>query len=263
MSNSDRPRLGLVVPMANEAATVEVFLDQVLAELTAADRVFCVVDTVSTDDTAKLVQAAGERDGRVSFVWAPENTCVVDAYLRGYREALAANCRWILEMDGGMSHDPAMIPRFIEAMEQGHDFAAGSRFCPDGGYEGRWTRWLLSYGGSKLANLVLGSRMSDMTSGYECFTHAALSFVLEQGVRSRAHFFQTEIRFMLHPWRWVEVPIRYAAPSNAVGGGTVWESLCNLRGLRRRRRALLERSKQVAQDSRRDHDDSDTDAERA
>lgn len=262
MNQSNQPRLGVVIPMANEAATVEAFLDQVLAELASEDRVFAVVDNVSTDDTADRVRAIKSKDARVQLVWAPENQCVVDAYFRGYRAALDADCRWILEMDGGFSHEPSRIGLFIDAMQRGYDFAAGSRFCQGGRYKGRFTRWMLSRGGSLLANIILGSRMSDMTSGFECFTHDALAFVVEQGVESRGHFFQTEIRFMLGPWRWTQVPIHYAAPSHSVGGGTVLESLRNLWRLRGRRRALLERSRQVAQDSRRHHDDSAADPQR-
>ena len=104
---------------------------------------------------------------------------------------------WILEMDGGYSHNPAEIPRFIEAMERGVDFVAGSRFTTGGKYNGRWSRYFLSRISSIVANLVLGTRMSDMTSGFECFSRKAMQYVVKQGVRSRAHFFQTEIRFML------------------------------------------------------------------
>lgn len=261
MSDDMQRRLGVVIPMANEAATAEAFLHQVLAQLGEDDRVFCVVDHISQDNTADLVGACEKHDSRVKLVFAPENQCVVDAYFRGYREALAANCRWVLEMDSGFSHEPIRIPLFIKAMQEGYDFAAGSRFCKSGHYQGRLTRWLLSWGGSLMANLLLGSRMSDMTSGFECFTHEALSFVVEQGVESRGHFFQTEIRFMLAPWRWTEVPIHYAAPGSGVGSGTVFESLKNLWRLRRIRRALLERSKQVAQSCRRHHHDSAADAQ--
>jgi dolichol-phosphate mannosyltransferase len=67
--------------------------------------------------------------------------------------------------------------------------------------------------------------MKDMTSGFECFTHRALSHIVARGVESRAHFFQTEIRCMLRDWRWVEIPIGYANPSESVGNENVREAL--------------------------------------
>ena len=221
-------RLGVIIPLGNEGETIEQLLVDILAQLDANDRVFCVLDKVSKDQTRALVQQAARNHRQVIEVWAPENRCVVDAYFCGYRQALAAGCQWILEMDGGYSHDPKEIPKFIRAMDKGVDFAAGSRFVTEGHYSGVWHRNFLSKGGSVLANLLLGTRMQDMTSGFECFSRKAMEYVVEQGVQSRAHFFQTEIRYMLRDWNWVEVPIHYSCPSNSVGGSTVMESIRNL-----------------------------------
>jgi len=227
-SDSTRPKLGVAVPLANEGATVADFLQRVVRQLAAGDRVFCVVDRASTDDTRSKVEAASRDDGRIVLVWAPENTCVVDAYFQGYRAALEANCEWILEMDGGLSHLPEEIPRFVAAMESGVDFAAGSRFVAQGSFRGTWRRRLVSWGGTRLVNLMLATRMRDMTSGFECFTRTAMEVVVRKGVRSRAHFFQTEIRYMLRDCEWVEVPITYSCPSNRLGGAPIREALRNL-----------------------------------
>src|SRR5262249_29847334 len=99
-------RLGVVVPLANEESTIDDFTARVLAQLGRDDRLFCVVDNASRDSTRDRVERHGRRDGRVCLVWAPENRCVVDAYFRGYRAALDAGSRWVLEMDGGLSHLP-------------------------------------------------------------------------------------------------------------------------------------------------------------
>jgi dolichol-phosphate mannosyltransferase len=223
-------RLAVAVPLANEEDIIEQFLGRVTAQLGPTDRVFCVLDGVCRDRTRERVTEYGRRDPRVVLVWAPENRCVVDAYFRGYREAVASGAEWILEMDGGFSHEPEQIPQFIRAMEQGYEFAGGSRFVPGGTHTGSLRRWLISWGGTLLANLLLGTRMRDMTSGFECFSRAALAKVLERGVNSRAHFFQTEIRLMMHEVRWTELPIRYTNPSKSVGSsslrdafGTLWK----------------------------------------
>ncbi len=231
------PPLGVVIPLANEGASVDELLRRVLAQLSRRDRVFCVVDRASRDDTLGRVREASGIDSRIVPVWAPENRCVVDAYFRGYREALDAGCGWILEMDGGLSHLPEEIPRFLEAMETGVDFAAGSRFVPGGRYRGRWPRYVLSRGGTLIVNLLLGTRMRDMTSGFECFTARALRHVLSAGVRSRRHFFQTEIRVLLHGFSWAEVPITYRNPSRRAGLESVREAFRTLWWLRGRARA--------------------------
>lgn len=218
------PRLGVVIPLANEESTLRELLRRVLAQLEDHDRLFCVLDGVSRDRTLEQVREIASSDPRVMVILAPENRCVVDAYFRGYREALANGCKWILEMDGGFTHCPEDIPKFLVALGKGFDFAAGSRFIRGGTYRGRCSRWLLSRGGSVLANLLLGTRMKDMTGGFEAFSRRALSCVVERGVRSRAHFFQTEIRYLMHEWSWVEIPIHYDNPDKGIGLGPVLES---------------------------------------
>lgn len=235
----DRPKLGVAAPLANEEATIDVFLDRVTAQLDGDDRVFCVLDNVSRDATRQRIERRAALDDRVRLVWAPQNRCVVDAYFAGYRAALDDGCHWILEMDGGLSHLPEEIPRFIAAMNTGVDFAAGSRFVEGSQLSTTLYRYLLSRGGTWLANALVGTRMRDMTSGFECFTRDALIAVVEQGVRSRANFFQTEIRALMHEWNWVEVPITYRSPSGRVGGETVSDALSNLWKLRGDMRARI------------------------
>lgn len=229
-------RLAVVVPLANEQDVVVAFLDRVTAQLGANDRVFCVLDRACRDRTRDLVAEYGARDPRVVLVWAPENRCVVDAYFRGYRAAMDSGATWILEMDGGFSHEPERIPAFVRAMEQGYEFAGGSRFVAGGAHQGSAWRRLVSWGGTVLANALLGTKMRDMTSGFECFTRGALARVLDAGVMSRAHFFQTEIRLMMHELRWTEIPIRYANPSASLGTASLRDALATLWELRRRRR---------------------------
>lgn len=230
-------RMAIVTPLANEEEIVPEFLSRVMAQISQRDRVLCIVDNASKDGTRSAVEKfSAEVDTRAICIWAPENRCVVDAYFRGYRAALALGAEWILEMDGGFSHLPEEIPRFVEAMGNGAEFAAGSRFMRGSNYHSsRLGRWLTSRGGTILANLMLGTRMKDMTSGFECFSRPALEAVLATGVRSKAHFFQTEIRYMMHQFKWVEVPISYSCPSKSLGGDSIQDALKCLWALRRQR----------------------------
>lgn len=219
------------MPLANEEATAEDLIDAVLAQLTARDRLYCVLDNASTDNTRQIVSSHG--DPRVIVVWEPGNACISDAYFAGYRAALDSDAGWILEMDGGFSHRPEQIPRFLNAMATGVDFAAGSRFMSGSRIDVPYNRYILSKGGTLLANLLLGTKMTDMTSGFECFSRDALRYIVSTGVLSRAHFFQTEIRYHMHGWQWVEVPISYANDKPRVGSSPVVESLRNLWRLRK------------------------------
>ncbi|MBF0143928.1 MAG: glycosyltransferase [Magnetococcales bacterium] len=230
--------LGIVTPMANERETAVRFVREVIDRCRPyafrSLRLFVVFDRTCRDGTRELLIEAAIPE--VEIVDAPENRCVVDAYLRGYRQALAGGCDWILEIDAGFSHDPAEIPSFLAAMRQGHECVFGVRFGPGGGgFSGPWRRRLISLGGTWLANLVLGTRMADMTSGYEFFSRGALEKILAWGIESRGPFFQTEIRAFAHGLDHATVPITYRAPSHQIGGTVLAESLKSLWRLRQRR----------------------------
>lgn len=213
------------MPLANEEHTIDELLARILGHLSPLDRLFCIVDLASTDNTKGQVELFASRDPRVVSVWAPDNRCVVDAYFCGYATALQSGAEWILEMDGGLSHLPEDIPRFTKYVGGDFDYVAGCRFMPGGTHSGVLWRRLLSWGGGKLANALLRTRMRDMTSGFEMFSRKAMQHVVASGVRSKAHFFQTEIKYLLREWRWVEVPITYRATTARVPAGSIKESL--------------------------------------
>jgi dolichol-phosphate mannosyltransferase len=229
-------RLAVVTPLANERGTIDEFVRRVMAQLLPQDRLIAVFDNVCNDGSLNLAREIAQSEPRLHVVFAPENRSVVDAYFRGYREALATDADWILEMDGGLSHLPEEIPPFIAAMLAGYDYAGGSRFMRGGGFDGPWSRYLISRGGTLLSNVVLGTKMHDMTSGFECFTRKTLHLVVDEGVQSRAHFFQTEIRARMHDLKWTEIPIHYNSPSSSVGKASLSEAFRVLWSLRAKRR---------------------------
>lgn len=231
--------LGIVCPMANEAATAIRFVDAVLAECEAYElesvTLFVILDTVSRDDTRKLLASHRAVQPQLRVIWAPETQGVADAYVRGYREAIAAGCDWILEIDGGFSHEPTDIGVFLEAMASGNDCVFGSRFREGGENLGTLRRRIISRGGTALTNLLLGTKLTDMTSGFQLFTQDALETVLANGIRSKGPFFQTEMKVHCRNLRVEEIPIHYNAGSHGVGRRAITESLVTLFKLFRRR----------------------------
>ena len=230
--------LAILCPMANERETAVDFVREILEQASGLREVrfLAVLDHASTDGTLELLREYARRERRLQVVWAPEDRCVVDAYVVGYREALKTKFEWILEIDAGFSHQPRDLPKFLSQLAPGVDCVFGSRFCPGGRItETPWKRRLLSRGGTILANLMLGTHFADMTSGYELFHRDALEYVLKKGIHSGGHFFQTEIKFHCRNMRVIEVPIHYRAASNSVKGATVIDAFTNLFRLFRQR----------------------------
>jgi dolichol-phosphate mannosyltransferase len=221
--------LGIVCPMANEGEAATRFSQAVLEQCSGFKKVtfFAVFDRANKDSSLDRMREMERVEPRLQVVWAPENRCVVDAYLRGYKEALDAGSDWILEIDAGFSHQPGDIPQFFDAMEKGLDCVFGSRFI--GRFEkSSHARRFVSWGGTLLTNLLLGTRQTDMTSGFELFSREALLMVMDRGIQSRAHFFQTEIKTHCRNLRIVEVPITYRSASPRLGSSSIKEAFKQL-----------------------------------
>ena len=214
----------IVIPMANEEQDFEPFikmLNFVIDEINPGS-IYFVVDKVSNDRTFELCKTLSAKDSRYVLIWAPENKNVVDAYVRGLREAYQAGHEIIIEMDAGLSHDPRAIPMFLRVLNEGNECAFGSRFINGGSMgDSPFRRRMLSKVGTVLANLLLGTKLKDMTSGYQGFHRDVVGKIIKHEFKSKAHFYQTELRYLLRKHRTVEVPIHYQAPSPRVSKNAI------------------------------------------
>lgn len=218
----------VIVPMANEEKEFSVFVGQLSEVLTklGAGKVYFIVDQVSKDNTRTLCAELSEKDARFQLVWAPENKNVVDAYIKGYQVAYENNHEIIIEMDAGLSHDPRAIPMFLRVLNEGNDCAFGSRFINGGSIsESNWKRTFLSKIGTLVSNLLLGTSMYDMTSGFQGFNRQIVKEFLAYDLLSKAHFYQTELRYLLRKKRFAEIPIHYKAPSPSVSKKAIYNSI--------------------------------------
>lgn len=221
----------VITPMANEESSFHEFTASLKKQLDEIGngKVFMVIDRASTDSTPELCRQLSASDPRFVTVWAPENKNVVDAYLRGYKEALKSDAKFILEIDSGMSHDPAALPQFLRRLYEGYECVYGSRFMKGGSMEeSPGNRLFLSKGGTVLSNLMLGTSLKDMTSGYQGFTREIVQKFCSFPLRSKAHFYQTELKYLLRKFKTIEIPIHYRAPSPRVSQRAIQNSIACL-----------------------------------
>ena len=217
----------IVIPMANESKEFDFFIRKLqnTLDFVGSGHVYLVVDNASKDNTRELCDQLSEMDRRFTTIWAPENRNIVDAYIRGYKEA-EPFYDIVIEMDAGMSHDPAAIPMFLRVLNEGNECAFGSRFINGGSiWQSSLKRRFLSKAGTVLSNLLLGTKMKDMTSGYQGFHIAVVRKLLQCRLLSKGHFYQTEVRYLMRKLRYIEVPIHYRAPSPGVSSSSITNSL--------------------------------------
>jgi dolichol-phosphate mannosyltransferase len=187
-------------------------LESMLRALAPLDVDVLVIDDSSPDGTGAIAdRLAGELDF-VSVLHRERKEGLGPAYLAGFRRALAEGAEYVLEMDCDFSHNPADVPRLIEACRGGADLALGSRYVPGGGTE-NWGlgRRVVSWGGSFYARVLLGVGVRDLTGGFKCYRREVLETIHLERIHSKGYAFQIEgtYRTLRKGFRVVEVPILF------------------------------------------------------
>jgi hypothetical protein len=162
-----RTKVSVVVPAMNEERNI----GQVLSELPEGLHEVILVDGNSKDNT---IETACEAYPKIR-VTTQSGRGKGDAFRTGFA-AVTGNLVVMLDADG--SADPAEIPRFVEALEAGADFAKGSRYM-EGGGSADITK-LRSLGNSVLsgtANMLHGTDFTDLCYGYNAFWARCLPFI--------------------------------------------------------------------------------------
>lgn len=216
----------IVMPVANEESTMGRIIEAILALPYDNLYLYPVMDNYSTDGTRAVIEEYEKKTDKVKLIYYKESYGVISCYLEGFRHALKDGAERIIEMDGGGSHLPEEIPQFIDKLEEGYDCVWGSRFVEGGGISNHpLYRRILSSGGTVLANIVLGTKLKDMTSGFEGFQRYVLENLRLDKFLSTGHMYQTEMRYYCRNYRTVEVPIHYVGSKSSFRFKVVVEAL--------------------------------------
>jgi dolichol-phosphate mannosyltransferase len=207
-SDAERGPVWVVLPTYEEATNIERLVGKVRDKL-PADAQLLIVDDDSPDGTGEIAERLAGELGNVRVLHRPRKEGLGPAYIAGFRRALAGGAGLIVEMDSDFSHEPAYLPRLLEAAGRA-DVAIGSRYVPGGGVSD-WgaLRRGISRGGSAYARLVLGVDVRDLTGGFKCFRREVLEAIDLDAVRSRGYAFQVEMTYRAIELGFdvVEVPI--------------------------------------------------------
>jgi dolichol-phosphate mannosyltransferase len=245
------PRVFVVIPTYNEADNVERIVratDAELERLRPGDHQVLVVDDNSPDGTGAIVDRIAAELDSVSVLHRTEKNGLGNAYLAGFRQALAAGAEYVFEMDADFSHDPKYLGDLLAATGDA-DLVLGSRYVPGGGVL-NWSlvRRLISRGGGIYARAILGVGVHDLTGGFKCIHRSVLEAIELESVRADGYVFQIEItyRAILAGFRVREVPIVF--PDRVEGTSKMStriaiEAMFLVPRLRRSAKAAVERSR--------------------
>lgn len=165
--NSDsavRPRLSLVIPLFNEAES----LQALAAEIDAAcqsqqiDYEVLFVDDGSTDASSAVLDGLHAADPRVKIIQFRRNAGKADALSAGFQAAVGD---YVITMDADLQDDPAEIPALIAKLEEGYDLVSGWKKSRKDPVSKRWP--------SKLFNAVTarmcGLKLHDFNCGLKIY----------------------------------------------------------------------------------------------
>lgn len=121
------PRLSVVIPTLDEAASIASLLRQLAEHLADVDHELIVVDDDSSDGTREEAREAGPN---VRVIHRRDERGLGSAVKRGFEEASGEH---ICVIDGDLQHPPAAVPDLLAtARWTGADVVVGSRFTASG-----------------------------------------------------------------------------------------------------------------------------------
>jgi dolichol-phosphate mannosyltransferase len=231
--------LVVCLPTYNERENVEPMARAVLGVLEERGlngRVL-VIDDASPDGTGQLADRLAADLGSVDVLHRERKEGLGPAYVAGFRRALESGADLVATMDCDFSHDPADLPRLVEAAERA-GIGLGSRYVPGGGTR-NWglLRRAVSRGGSLYARAILGIPVRDSTAGFKVYRRDVLEAIGPERVESKGYAFQVEtvFRALRAGFRVEEVPILFAdreEGGSKMGPGIVVEAMVRVPALR-------------------------------
>ena len=160
------PVLSVVMPVFNEAATIEKVVASVLAQPIVSELV--VVDDGSNDGTSELLERLRQTNPRLIVHKHERNRGKGAAVKSGFA---AASAPIVIIQDADLEYDPAEYEKALQPMLDGRaDVVFGSRFV---GSEAHRVLYFWHFVGNRfltlLSNVCTNLNLTDMETGFKAF----------------------------------------------------------------------------------------------
>jgi glycosyltransferase involved in cell wall biosynthesis len=204
------PAAGILalIPAHNEAPRIAAVVEGAARLLPVL-----VIDDGSSDDTARVAEAAGARVFRQT-----PNRGKGEALKTGFRHAIAEGAIAVLTLDADGQHEPAEIPAFLEVWARTRGTAIGAR-APDrnavelviGARDFRAmpaSRRLANTLGKRVLGWATGREIRDNQSGYRLIGRRLMDSMLASGESGFGFEVEMIVECVRRGWAIEWVPIR-------------------------------------------------------
>jgi undecaprenyl-phosphate 4-deoxy-4-formamido-L-arabinose transferase len=175
----ERIDLSVIVPILNEAPTLEELADRLICTLQRMGKNYEVifVDDGSTDDSAKLLRGLYELHPTIKVIRLNRNYGQHMAIFAGLERARG---EIVVTLDGDLQNPPEEIPRLLEKIQEGYDVVCGERTSR----QDPLRRRLFSSLVGKLASRLVGVTMRDYGSMLRAYRRPVVDQLLRCQDRS-------------------------------------------------------------------------------
>lgn len=200
----------VIIPTYNEKENIAKIIRAVFS--LEGDYHILVIDDGSPDGTGAIVKdLQKEFPERLFLIERSGKLGLGTAYITGFKWSLDKGYDFVFEMDADFSHNPADLPRLLEACTKGGaDLAIGSRYC-NGVSVVNWPigRIVMSYYASVYTRTMLGMKVYDTTAGFKCYRRKVLERIDLDDVRMKGYGFQIEMKYTAYKlgFKITEVPV--------------------------------------------------------
>jgi len=209
-------KIVIILPTYNERENIILMVRALQEQFRSIphDMHILVVDDNSPDGTAALVRAEASAWQNLHMITGTKQGLGV-AYIRGMNHAISElKADAVMEMDSDFSHKPEDVPRLIAALDEGADFAIGSRYVPGGKIPDEWSffRRMNSKWGNVFARYVAGmNKVRDCTAGFRAIRASIIRKIELGELKVKGYAFQISLlhEAILNHAKVKEVPVEF------------------------------------------------------
>ena len=214
----------------NESENIKNYLNSILDLKIELD--ILIIDDSSPDNTWKIIQDYSLSNKNIILIKRKNKEGLDTAHKYAYNFAKNNNYNYLITMDADLSHDPKIIPTFIDYLED-YPFVIGSRYIKGGKCEMSGYRLVLSIIGNKFIKKILGLNCNEFTTSYRGFNLSKLKDFNLNIVKSKGYsfFMETIYRLNKHGVIINEIPIHFKNRrhgSSKIPGIEIFRTLKNL-----------------------------------